>query len=175
MKKIILLVGKSGSGKTTLADELQRMYGMTSIQSYTTRPKRSQDEIGHTFVTDEEFDELTDMVGYTDYGGYRYCATAQQVEDNDIYVIDVKGVEFFKNNYHGTKQPVVCYIKCDENILTQRFINRGQTEEDAKIRANIDSVEFAQAEQMADYVFKNNNAVDLYRAANEIFKIWSKT
>ena len=62
---IYLIVGRSGSGKTTIAEELERKYGLKSIQSYTTRPKRSDNETGHIFVSDEEFDKLTDMVAYT--------------------------------------------------------------------------------------------------------------
>ena len=54
-KGIYLIVGKSGSGKTTLVNEL-RKYGYTSVESYTTRPKRFKNETGHTFITEEEFD-----------------------------------------------------------------------------------------------------------------------
>ena len=54
-KGIYLIVGKSGSGKTTLVEALKK-YGYTSIESYTTRPKRFEGETGHTFITEEEFD-----------------------------------------------------------------------------------------------------------------------
>ena len=56
--KIICIVGRSGSGKTTAAEYLEELYGLKSIQSYTTRPKRKPNETGHTFVTEDEFDKI---------------------------------------------------------------------------------------------------------------------
>ena len=93
MNRILLLIGASGSGKSTVARYLCEQYGLRQIDSYTTRPPRYRGESGHIFITDEEFDQLQDFVGYTLYNGHRYGATAQQVEENDIYVIDPAGVE----------------------------------------------------------------------------------
>ena len=60
-KYIVLIVGESGSGKSTICDELTKRYGLKQVESYTTRPRRSEDEDGHTFVSDEEFDKLEDI------------------------------------------------------------------------------------------------------------------
>ena len=65
-KGIYLIVGKSGSGKTTLVNKL-RKYGYASVESYTTRPKRFKNETGHTFITEEEFDQLKDICAYVKY------------------------------------------------------------------------------------------------------------
>ena len=78
--RIVLLVGPSGSGKTAIANYLHDTYGWNTVQSYTTRPPRYDGEEGHTFVTDEEFDKLTDMIAYTEFDGHRYCATADQID-----------------------------------------------------------------------------------------------
>ena len=40
MKHIFLIIGASGSGKTTITEQLEQRYGLTSIQSYTTRAAR---------------------------------------------------------------------------------------------------------------------------------------
>lgn len=48
---IICLIGASGVGKTTVAKVLHDQ-GFNVIQSYTTRPQRSDDEWGHTFVSE---------------------------------------------------------------------------------------------------------------------------
>ena len=56
-KPIFLFVGKSASGKTTIADMLGKD-GYSQVYSYTTRPKRYENEIGHTFITDEEYDRV---------------------------------------------------------------------------------------------------------------------
>ena len=72
MKNLYLIVGASGSGKTTVANVLEEKYGYKQLQSYTTRPMRTENEISHTFVNDAFFDQLTDFIGYTSYGNYRY-------------------------------------------------------------------------------------------------------
>lgn len=122
---IALFVGPSGSGKTTVADVMCSKYQMKQIYSYTTRPPRSADEIGHVFVSDEEFDELEDYVAYTEFNGHRYCATTEQVEDCDIYVVDVDGIQYFKAAYNGDKIPVVFYFDVPQTVLQQRMMQRG--------------------------------------------------
>ena len=72
----IVLVGESGSGKTTIANILENKYWLKQVQSYTERPKRYDEETGHTFVTPIEFDQLKDIVAYTCYNRYRYCTTS---------------------------------------------------------------------------------------------------
>ena len=91
---LFLIVGASGSGKTTIANTLEERYGYKQIQSYTTRPKRYETECGHTFITDEKFNNLTNLIGFTHYNNYRYCATAEQADNATLYVIDPAGVEF---------------------------------------------------------------------------------
>ena len=58
-KFLILLIGESGSGKTTLANQLNKQYGLKILNSYTTRPKRYEDESGHVFITEEEAEQIT--------------------------------------------------------------------------------------------------------------------
>ena len=145
MKKhnlMLLLTGKSGSGKTTIADELERQFGLNVLKSYTTRPPRANDT-SHTFVSDEEFDRLTDIVAYTEYNGYRYCATAEQVENSDVYVIDPAGVEFFKEHYHGGKRVIDLYIKAGSRTRAQRMFDRGDEPDKIESRLDYDQAAFA--------------------------------
>lgn len=139
---IILLVGPSGSGKTTIANILNEKYGMTSIQSYTTRPERYPGETGHVFLTDDEFDKLENPVAYTEYQGHRYCATAQQVEENDIYIIDPDGVCRFLREYHGSKKPVIVYVSADKKTLMRRMLQRGDGYFASRRRLKKDSAYF---------------------------------
>ena len=86
MNRILLLIGASGSGKSTVARYLCEQYGLRQIDSYTTRPPRYRGESGQIFITDEEFDQLQDFVGYTLYNGHRYGATAERISyDADMF------------------------------------------------------------------------------------------
>ena len=94
------------------------------LQSYTTRPKRTPNETGHTFVSDEEFNNLENICAYGEFGGYKYCATKEQVDNSDIYVIDAQGIEYFKKYYHGKRKPIVVYISISPIKRFIRLIKR---------------------------------------------------
>jgi len=122
---------------------------------------REPNETGHTFVSDSEFDALEKVVGFTNYHGYRYCATEPMVDDGDIYVLDPSGVEFFKNNYHGTKNPIFVKLEVSDLNRYLRMINRGDTHEDAMSRIEYDRIAFFDL----DYDMKINNN-DINRCVN---------
>lgn len=83
-KKCICIVGKSGTGKSTLVNRLKFKYNYTSVESYTTRPPRSDEETGHIFITQEEFDTLPNKVAINTFGEYDYCATKEQIDNADL-------------------------------------------------------------------------------------------
>lgn len=164
---ICLLVGASGSGKTTVAEAMHDLYGLTQIESYTTRPRRTKDEIGHIFVTDAQFDQLTDFVGFTNFNGYRYAATAQQVEANDLYVIDPAGIEFFRTAYRGRKRVAVIHINVDRLERMNRMIRRGDDPEQVFKRLANDDEAF----QNIDADFTVENYDDPKQCAEKIFEL----
>lgn len=128
-KPLYLFVGQSGSGKTTAAELLEDKFGYKSVQSYTTRPKRHDNETGHIFVSKEEFDKLTDLAAYTEYNGFEYCTTSSQLDDCDIYVIDVPGVETLLKKYTN-KDRRICIIYFKSNVSTriERMVERGDSD-----------------------------------------------
>lgn len=157
MKNIYLFCAPSGCGKTRITTELEKRFGLKVLQSYTTRPKRTPNEYGHIFVTDEEFDRLNDMVAYTYYNGHKYCATTEQVENNDLYVIDIDGVEYFKKSYNGNKNVKIIALETPIDLRMARMALQGRTEEQIKQRIKIDTILFKKLKNIANVIFENNN------------------
>lgn len=132
---LLLLVGKSASGKTTLATLLETRLGLRQLQSYTTRAPRFDMESGHTFVSDKEFDALTDIVAYTEYNGNRYCTTKEQLDNSDIYVIDVDGVDYLLRKYNTDRKIIILYFNTSVITRIKRMQYRGDS--DAQIISRI--------------------------------------
>lgn len=153
MDKFYLIIGESGSGKTTFARHLHRLFGLTQIQSFTTRPPRYPGEYGHTFV-----DSMPDMnddeyvVGYTEYNGYQYWATNKQVEENQIYVIDPDGVKFFRDHYRGGKTIITIYLHTSKITRFFRMLKRGDSITYAIQRIKYDATKFKDAKNISDIV-----------------------
>lgn len=124
-KPLYIFVGKSASGKTTVANALEEKHNLSQLQSYTTRPKRYENETGHTFISDEEFDKLENIVAYTEYNGFRYGATKEQVDAIDIYVLDVPGVETLLKQYNTYRPIYIFYFDATVHTRINRMIERG--------------------------------------------------
>lgn len=128
IKPLFLFVGKSASGKTTIASMLESD-GYTQVSSYTTRPPRHKNEIGHVFITEEEYDNLSNIVASTLYNGYRYCTTLDQIQNADIYVVDPNGVSVLLDNYQLICRDVyVFYFDASVYVRINRMLHRGDNE-----------------------------------------------
>ncbi len=143
---IVLLIGKSGSGKTSVCNELQRGFNWRVLQSYTTRPKRSENETGHIFVSEDEFNRLSGICAYTEFDGYKYCATVDQVNDADVYVIDPDGYDYFKHLYKGPKMVIPIYLDASVKTCKERMRERGDSDYNIKRRLRNDKKKFRDVE-----------------------------
>jgi len=113
---VVCIVGESGSGKTLTAEWFERLFNYKLIQSYTTRPKRTPDENGHTFISNEIFDALhqEDMIAYTKFGEHRYCCLLKDVDYYNTYVIDEVGLQMLKERYSDRFHIYSIRMKADE-------------------------------------------------------------
>ena len=169
-KYIVLIVGESGSGKSTICDELTKRYGLKQVKSYTTRPRRSEDEDGHTFISDEEFKELEGICAYTYFDGYRYCATREQIDNSDLYIIDPRGIEYFIKEYNGRKIPMVVYIYADKRTRRKRMANRGGKEHKIRQRIAHDESAFANVDEYTMYRYSNVEEGGVGKIATDIYR-----
>lgn len=125
---LYLFVGKSSSGKTTVANILEQKHGLMQVSSYSTRSPRYDGEIGHVFLSDNEFDNLGELVAYTEYNGFRYGTTAEQLDQCQIYVVDVPGVKTLLERYKTDRKIVILYFSANICTRIHRMIDRGDSD-----------------------------------------------
>jgi guanylate kinase len=157
-KTLWLIVGKSGSGKTYIINKICQQFNMKQVNSRTTRKARYEGEIGHKFVTDDIADkEFDNAVAKTNYNGYRYYTTIEDLEESDFYVIDVQGVNSFDYSRINKKVKIL-FIKSHWYIRMINMFKREDKLKDIINRLLLDRKEFKGFK--GDLEFKNSN--DLY-------------
>lgn len=150
-KNLYCIVGESGSGKTTIADKLEEIFGYKVLKSYTTRAPRNEGDTDHTFISLEEYGNLQNKVATCEFNGNFYCATADQVEESDVYVVDIAGIKELKEKYKGDKEIIVVYIKTPMDIRLERMLKRGDGDK-AWERLKHDYEAFQGVEGIADHI-----------------------
>lgn len=141
-KTMVLLIGPSGSGKTATAEYLEKKYSLQPIASYTTRPPRYEGENGHCFISEKEFGQLGNLVAYTVFDGFQYGVTADQIDQSDVYVVDIGGAETLYANYKGNKHFIVIYLDTPSSICVQRMADRGDGGLEIASRVKNDAIAF---------------------------------
>lgn len=130
----VLIVGRTATGKDYLANELKSR-GMTLLKSHTTRPKRSDDEDTHTFITNEEYDTIdkSTVVAHTEINGNKYFATKDDVLNCDVYIIDVNGLRQISESMPDTPV-IVVHMTANEEERKKRFIKRSGLDENKALK-----------------------------------------
>lgn len=180
-KPLFLFVGKSASGKTTIANMLEKD-GYKQIASYTTRPPRYEGEKEHTFITEEEYNRLENIVASTLYNGYHYCTTLDQIKDADIYVIDPAGVKTLIDNYNKINRYIyILYFDASICNRIRRMMERHDSDTQIVGRMLQDEendwlkyllhIESINRDKMIIYkVDANQNLEDIYETVKEFIK-----
>lgn len=130
--KLITITGTSGAGKDTVARMLSDMGGYKMICSYTTRPKREGeiDGVEHHFV--DRCDVPRDkMLAYTQYGGYEYWTTIEQVSDKAIYIIDEDGLKSLCKRFPNIELFSI-FVSANESVRLRRNVKKERIDRDKK-------------------------------------------
>ena len=128
-KPLFLFCGRSASGKTTIVNMLGEKYGCVQVESYTTRKPRFDNETGHIFVTEEEFENLGNLAAYTYYNGNHYGTTFEQLDASDIYVVDVPGIEsLLEKLKDDNRQICILYFDASAHNRILRMLDRGDSD-----------------------------------------------
>ena len=128
--KLITITGPSGAGKDTVARMLSEMGGYQVLCSYTTRPKRDGeiDGVEHYFV--ETCNVPRDkMLAYTQYGGYEYWVTIDQVKNKAIYVIDEDGLKALCKRFPNIELFKIC-VSARESTRLYRGVSPERMDRD---------------------------------------------
>ena len=128
--KLITITGPSGAGKDTVARMLSEMGGYKVLCSYTTRPKREGeiDGVEHHFV--EQCNVSRDkMVAYTQYGGYEYWVTIDQITNKSIYVIDEDGLKYMCKRFPDIELFKIC-VSARESTRLYRWVSQDRIDRD---------------------------------------------
>lgn len=173
--KIVCLVGESGSGKTTLY-EMLRALGYKVVDSYTTRAPRVPNEPGHIFLLPEAFDAIRDdLVAYTEFNGFEYGVTKEQVEESHFYIIDPDGVDYFAEKI-GRENFVVIYVYANEEFRFERM-KKERGVEAALSRINHDREKFRKFIDDEDYnaILYNNFEDTLDANVERLIRIYKRS
>lgn len=174
---LVILSGASGVGKNTIIYKLAEKFdNMVFFKNATTRAKRPGENM-YYYLTNEEFQkkiENDELVEHEDVHGFFYGvlkSEAQKVIDNPetIYIrdIEVHGNINVRKYLQGKAKFLSIFIDAPDDVLMQRLLDRGESEERAKVRLGRAAHERT-FKSNYDYIVEN---IDLEKAIDEIENI----
>ena len=157
---VILIVGKTGSGKSSLIKKLCERTNLTALQSYTTRPKRSEADTDHIFVDTLEYfraKENGEIAIDGEIAGNYYYSTIEQLYNADLYTINPEALNRLLTMNLPNIRFVVVYISCSDEVREERAIKRGDDKRRFRIRNYSERQEFRKfaTDEKWDYAINN--------------------
>ena len=151
---MIYIVGRTCSGKDTVAKEMCDRYGLKQVVSYTDKPIRTDQTEGveHYFVDRYDMDYILfykEIFACTQIGDYRYCATKEECDSKDIYIIDPKGIE----DIELQDDDIILYIHISADNRKKRAELRGDEHEKLIKRMSDEDEQFTEFEMTSDRKF----------------------
>ncbi|MBO5394303.1 MAG: guanylate kinase [Clostridia bacterium] len=174
----IAFSGISGSGKNTIMNELMKVRPNLKVLEYatgTTRAPRESDKDNNTYVflSKEEFEKGVaegKFCEYENYCGNYYGTFVERLEsvvDSEFDFmkdIDVNGNANLKKFYAGRCKMLSIFIDVPDELLRQRLVKRGESEESIAKRLSRGEYERSRKDEY-DLVIEN---IDLQKAVEAI-------
>lgn len=178
---LLCITGRTSSGKDTLVSKLCERTGLTSITSYTTRARRTNEGNTHIFSTKEVYEQMKidgNVAAYTEIAGNIYWTTVDQLYKHSVYIIDPKGIETLRKLNLPNLRLVSIYINVPDNVRRDRALN--SRKDDRLIFLKRDADERHQFKEMLknadfDYAVSNMDSAKAYsviRWISQIEGVW---
>ena len=100
------------------------------------------------------------------FDNYDISITAEQVENNDLYVIDPNGVDYFIKSYKGKKTPKIIFIDSDLTTRYDRMVKRAEDKGDVFLTAVDKALNRIKNDVVEFYDYTHNNAHVDFRVNN---------
>ena len=169
-----LFIGPSGSGKTTVMNELQKQYGYVPVASCTDRAPRYENEPGHIFMSEADFDAVKyTVIAPVTFGGHRYGILPESLDSSDMTALEPIGVASLLRACKKKNRPVRIIGLCAPySELERRMHERGDNETDIKERLANDIKRFDNMATACDIVITNNNLADTVSIVKAVISNW---
>ena len=99
---------------------------------------------------------------HTRFDEHRYCATDKQLDQSDVYIIDVAGLQTLlelKMNKKINIPFVAFYLQVPEEERIKRMSKRGDSERVIKQRIEHDRIAFQRASELCEYTIDNIDSI----------------
>lgn len=181
---LILISGVSGVGKNTVINRLmQKSESFKYFPSGTTREKRPFEKVGepYIFMDEEEFNKRKangEFFETQEVHGNFYGVLFKSLDDilkkeeiNFIRDIDVFGNVRLRNFMNGKGKYVSIFLDAPDEVIMERLLGRGESEERAKVRISRAKME---REHIGEYDYVISN-INLDETVAEISALIEKT
>ena len=167
---MIILCGMTSSGKDYVKKLLLKD-GMESVVTYTTRPKRKgeKDGVSYHFISKDDFLKLKKENYFIETAHYDvatkerwyYGTSYEEVSGcllEKVLVMNPIGIKslFEKMTSVQLSTIFVVYLYCDENIIRERLIKRGDNQIEANRRILADKKDFSDIDKYVNLSICNN-------------------
>lgn len=174
MKTLFCIMGRTASGKDSLVNNICKELNLSSVISYTTRPKRFDTENTHIFVDKQVLQKHmveNNIAAFTTIGEYAYWTTKEQITNCDIYIIDYEGLKSLRLKTPSNTRIVSIYIEApEEDRIKRALLRQPNSEIIIQNRIANENEQFSILENLQDYQYKITN-IHFIQALNELKQI----
>ena len=178
---LLLIVGRTASGKDSLVNKLCERTNLKAVTSYTTRPRRENEGDTHIFTTEDVYEQMQSegkVAAYTQISGYHYWTIIDQLYENDIYIIDYRGIQTLRELNLPNIRFVTVFVNTPDKIREERALSKRKDDKFVFRKRSLDEApQFREMLKNSDFDYSVSNielpkAYSVLRWISEVESIW---